>query len=287
MSTLWITLRTLCRVVPHGYGAEGRGGHGGARSTGVREDLDHRERGRGMADAGPEPTDPGPMEPEPMEPGSNDDAAEPITALSLPGQLIIAVAVAAVAVAAAIHLSTAFLNVSPPNTVTKRHGAAIDDYIYPEFERVWKLFAPNPLQQNIAVQARAEIRTPDGGTATTGWRDLSAQDGAAIRHNPLPSHTQQNELRRAWELYVGSHDARERPQGMRGSLSEQYIRRIVMLRLGREEDGGAVERIQVRSATTAVAPPDWSDEKTDVRTVYRTLPWWTVTTDDLPEAKRR
>ncbi|WNE97725.1 DUF5819 family protein [Streptomyces luomodiensis] len=216
-----------------------------------------------------------------------DDAAGRLTALSLPAQLIVAVGVAVAAVAATIHLATAFLNVSPPNTITKRHGAAIDDYVYPEFERVWKLFAPNPLQQNIAVQARAEISTPDGATATTGWRDLSAQDGAAIRHNPLPSHTQQNELRRAWEFYVGSHDAQERPQGVRGDLSQQYIRRIVMLRFGREQDGGTVRRIQVRSATTPVAPPPWSDEKIDTKTVYRVLPWWTVTTDDLPEGKRR
>ncbi|WP_413102302.1 DUF5819 family protein [Streptomyces sp. Inha503] len=236
---------------------------------------------------GPEPGESEPADPEQAAPAPDGGAEEPLTALSLPAQLIIAVAIAVAAVAAAIHLSAAFLNVSPPNTLTKRHGAAIDDYVYPEFERVWKLFAPNPLQQNIAVQARAEIRTPDGGTATTGWRDLSAQDGAAIHHNPLPSHTQQNELRRGWEFYVGSHDVRERPQGMRGSLSEQYIRRIVMLRLGREEDGGTVERIQVRSATTPVAPPPWSDEKIDTKTVYRTLPWWTVTSDDLPEAKRR
>ncbi|MET7901622.1 DUF5819 family protein [Streptomyces sp. NPDC005336] len=216
-----------------------------------------------------------------------DEAAGRVAALSLPSQLIVAVGIAAVAVAAALHVAMAFLNVAPPNTLSERHGAAIDDYVYPEFERNWKLFAPNPLQQNIAVQARAEIRTPEGGTATTGWRNLSAQDGAAIHHNLLPSHTQQNELRRAWEFYVSSHDAQERPNGMRGNLSEQYIRRIVMLRFGRDEDGGAVERIQVRSATTPLAAPPWGEEKTDTTTVYRNLPWWTVTSDDLPEAERR
>ncbi|GHJ30035.1 hypothetical protein TPA0910_44680 [Streptomyces hygroscopicus subsp. sporocinereus] len=221
------------------------------------------------------------------EPGPDGDEGGTRAPLSVPAQLVIAVGVAVAVVAATLHLAAAFLSVSPPNTLTKRHGAAIDDYVYPEFERVWKLFAPNPLQQNIAVQARAEIRTPDGGTATTGWRDLSAQDGAAIRHNPLPSHTQQNELRRAWEFYVGSHDAQERPQGARGELSGQYIRRIVMLRFGREEDGGTVRRVQVRSATTPVAPPPWSDEKIDTKTVYRVLPWWTVTAEDLPGATSR
>ncbi|MDT0545451.1 MULTISPECIES: DUF5819 family protein [Streptomyces] len=207
--------------------------------------------------------------------------------LSLPSQLVVAVGLAVVVAAVAVHLGMAFLNVSPPNTVSKQHSEAIDDYIYPEFERNWKLFAPNPLQQNIAVQARAEIRTPEGGTATTGWRDLSAQDGAAIRHNPLPSHTQQNQLRRAWEFYALSHNAEEQPNGLRGQLSGQYLRRLVMLRLGMKQDGGTVQRVQLRSVTRQLAAPPWSEEKIDTRPGYRLLPWWTVTADDLPEAKRR
>ncbi|MET8678401.1 DUF5819 family protein [Streptomyces sp. NPDC004647] len=205
-----------------------------------------------------------------------------VAALSLPSRIAVAVAVAVVGVTAAVHMAMVFLHLAPSNTITKQHGTVIDDYIYPEFEQNWKLFAPNPLQQNIAVQARAEIRTSDGGTATTGWTDLSAQDGEGIRHNLFPSHIQQNELRRAWDFFSGSHDAENRPNGLRGHLSEQYVRRIVMLRLGPEEDGGAVERVQVRSATSPVKPPPWSDEKTDTKTAYRVLPWWTVTGADLP-----
>ncbi|MFI1964391.1 DUF5819 family protein [Streptomyces pathocidini] len=208
-------------------------------------------------------------------------------ALSLPSRIVVAVALAAVAVAAAWHVAMVFLHVAPSNTVTKQHGEVVDAYVYPEFEQNWKLFAPNPLQQNIAVQARAEIRTPGGGTAVTGWTDLSAQDGAAIRHNLLPSHTQQNELRRAWDFFSGSHDAENRPNGLRGHLSEQYLRRIAALRLGPEHDGGQVLRVQLRSAVTPVAPPPWSEEKIDTKTVHRVLPWWTVTAADFPEGAER
>jgi len=121
-----------------------------------------------------------------------------VAALSLRYQIGAALAVAVVAVAALVHLGMVFLHVAPSNTLTKQHGKAIDEWIYPEFEQNWKLFAPNPLQQNIAVQVRADVRTADGTTRTTGWYDLSAEDGAAIDGNPLPSHTQQNEVRRAW-----------------------------------------------------------------------------------------
>ncbi|MEV6552815.1 DUF5819 family protein [Streptomyces sp. NPDC051597] len=205
-----------------------------------------------------------------------------IAGLSLPYQVAGALALAVVAVVGIVHIAMVFLHVAPSNTVTKQHGKVIDDWIYPEFEQNWKLFAPNPLQQNIAVQARAEIRMPDGNRKTTDWIDLTAEDGSHIRGNPLPSHTQQNELRRGWEFFINSHTDDNKPNGLRGELSDRYIHRIVMLRLGAHHDGGTVERVQVRSVTRSVKAPVWSDEKIDTRPYYRVVPWWTVTPADLP-----
>lgn len=211
-----------------------------------------------------------------------------IAALSPRYQAVAALALALIAVTACVHVGMLFLHVAPANTMTKQHGQAVDDWIYPEFEQNWKLFAPNPMQQNIAVQARAEIRTDSGSTRTTGWYDLSERDGAAIDGNLLPSHTQQNELRRAWDFYVGAHDAQNRPRGLRGELSERYIRRIVMMRVERAEPlgrGATVERVQVRSRTMNVPAPQWSDEKVSTKPVIRQLPWWSVTPDDMPLGK--
>ena len=228
----------------------------------------------------PEPT------PEPTSEPAPDPVSEPrvgVAALSLRHQIAAALALAVVAVAVCVHIGMVFLHVAPPNTVSKRHGSAIDDWIYPEFEQNWKLFAPNPLQQNIAVQVRAEVREPDGGIRTTGWYDLSAQDGGDIDGNLLPSHTQQNELRRAWDFLVATHDSDNRPVGLRGRLAESYLRRIVVLRLEREGaagPGGLVERIQVRSQSTNVPPPKWSTEKVSDKPVYRVLPWWGVPEDE-------
>ncbi|GAA3500372.1 hypothetical protein GCM10019016_074780 [Streptomyces prasinosporus] len=206
-----------------------------------------------------------------------------VAALSLRHRIGAAAALAVVAVGVCVHLGMTFLHVAPANTVSKEHGETIENWIYPEFEQNWKLFAPNPLQQNIAVQVRAEIRTADGGVRTTGWYDLSAQDGRAIDGNPLPSHTQQNELRRAWDFFVATHDDDNRPVGLRGALSETYLRRITVLRLDRADaagPGGLVDRVQVRSRTTNVPPPEWSGERIPTTPVYRTLPWWPVPEDE-------
>lgn len=206
-----------------------------------------------------------------------------IAALSPGYQIAAALALAIVAVTACVHLGMVFLHLAPSNTVTKQHGTAIEEWIYPEFEQNWKLFAPNPLQQNIAVQVRAQVRTPDGTSRETGWYDLSALDGAAIDGNLLPSHTDQNELRRSWDFYVSSHDGENRPSGMRGDLSERYLRRVVVLRLDRLQAGGkdaVVESVQIRSRTTNVTPPEWSQEQVSDKPMLRELPWWSVPEGD-------
>ncbi|TCR24058.1 DUF5819 family protein [Streptomyces sp. BK205] len=233
----------------------------------------------------PRPT---PPDPDP-DPDPDPNPRTGVAALSLRHQIGVALALALVAIAVCVHIGMVFLHVAPVNTVTRQHGGAVDDWIYPEFEQNWKLFAPNPLQQNVAVQVRARIRGADGGSRTTGWYDLSAQDGRAIDGNPLPSHTQQNELRRSWDLFVATHDANNRPIGLRGSLSEAYLRRIAVLRVGREDAlarGDVLVSVQVRSRTSNVPPPKWSDEKVSVQPVFRELSWWPVTADDTEGSVR-
>ncbi|MEU1128803.1 DUF5819 family protein [Streptomyces sp. NPDC005900] len=276
-------------------GSAGHSGSSGPRASAGSSGPSEPPSGPSEPPSGPSEPPSGPSEPpsgpsepppEPSEPPSGSPRPG-IAGLKLGHQIVAACALALIAVVACVHIGMLFFHVAPSNTLTKRHGDVVDDWIYPEFEQNWKLFAPNPLQQNVAVQARAELRTAGGGVRTTDWYDLSAQDGAAIDGSLLPSHTRQNELRRAWDFYVGSHDAQNRPVGLRGRLSERYVRRIAYLRLEREGPGGAgdeIARVQVRSRTTSVRPPKWSEEKVATKPVYRLVPWWSVTPDDLPLA---
>jgi hypothetical protein len=262
-------------TAPGGPPPNGRATPGEALVGIPRQHDEAPSAGPGPGFVGPPPVDPPPP--------------SGIAALSVPFQIAAALALAVVAVAACAHLGMVFLHVAPSNTVTKQHGRAIDEWVYPEFEQNWKLFAPNPLQQNIAVQVRAEVRTADGDVRTTGWYDLSALDGAAIDGNLLPSHTQQNELRRAWDFFVATHDNQNRPSGLRGALSERYLRRIVVLRLDREQAGGrgaVVRQVQVRSRTTNVPPPKWSQEQVSDKPIVRQLPWWLVSETDRAAGTR-
>ncbi|MFI7285449.1 DUF5819 family protein [Streptomyces anulatus] len=226
---------------------------------------------------------PGAIPPEPSAPVPEPLATgRGIAGLSFPYQVVAALALSLIGLLACTQVAMVFLHVAPSNTLSKQHGKTIDRWIYPEFEQNWKLFAPNPLQQNVAVHVRAEVVGADG-RRTTRWMNLTYEDGEQIRGSFFPSHVDQNELRRGWDFYVNSHDSENRPNGLRGDLSEHYVRRITMLRLSERDYGGTIERIQLRSATSSIAPPPWSNEKISTRPVYRVLPWWTVTPDDLPE----
>ncbi|MEU0986166.1 DUF5819 family protein [Streptomyces sp. NPDC005953] len=210
------------------------------------------------------------------------DGTGGMAALSRPYQAILGAALALIALLASTHVAMVFLHVAPSNTVTKEYGKAVDAWIYPEFEQNWKLFAPNPLQQNVSVQVKAEVRRADGGRIVTEWIDLTAEDSASIRGNLLPSHVQQNKLRRAWDLYSNSHDDQNRPNGLRGRLSESYLKRIALVRLEAHDLRGVVERVRFRATTVMVEAPKWSDEQTDTRPSHRELPWWTISADDRP-----
>ncbi len=239
----------------------------------------------GTADRAPDAAEPA----EPGEPAGHTgpepagQAAEPtgMAGLSLASRIVIGVVLAAVAVGAVVHLAMVFLYVSPPNTLSKADATTINGYIYPEFEQNWKLFAPDPLQSNSDVQARAEVLRPDGTVQTTGWVDLTAMDETKILHNPFPSHTKQNELRRAWSFYTDTHDAQDRPTSPRGDLAQSYVLHIVAQRFGPHLNGGTVQRVQVRSVTWAVAAPPWSTERIDTRPAYRVVPWWNVSSEDF------
>lgn len=217
----------------------------------------------------------------PEGPGAAPTAG--LAALSFPYQVTAAVVLGLAALVGAVHLLMVFLHVAPSNTASKEYSEAVDGWVLPEFEQNWKLFAPNPLQQNITIQVKAELSGAGGEKKTTEWIDLGADDVDAIRGSLLPSHTAQNQLRRAWDFYTGSHDDQNRATGRRGEQSETYLRRLVTLRIERDHDlGGRVERIQIRSVATLVQAPPWSKEKTDTRPSYRVLPWWNVTDADRP-----
>ncbi|GAA2134293.1 hypothetical protein GCM10009760_11420 [Kitasatospora kazusensis] len=182
-----------------------------------------------------------------------------------------------------LFLAALFLQVAPSNALSQRYRGPIDQLVYPEFEQNWKLFAPNPLQQNLSVDARVQTISPTEHVTTRDWVGLTAQDIAAIRDNPAPSHLDQNMLRRAWDFYDSTHSTQDGTvavAGERGRLAEEYLKRIGLQRLGRTPGGERVLQIQFRLRTAAIAPPSWSAEEAPAAVADRVLPWWPVDETD-------
>jgi hypothetical protein len=210
----------------------------------------------------------------------DDETADQGCRWSLPSLVVLFTAAVALVLAVVYHLGTVFLSIAPSNPISQRNAATINTHVLPEFEQNWQLFAPNPLQQNIAIQARVETLDSGGARTDSPWIDLTARDIAAIRDNPFPSHINQNLLRRAWDYYTAWHDQNEKSSGFGGPLSVEYLKRIGLQRIGRAWEGQPIIQIQFRSATTDVTGPGWTGAPATSTPSYRQLPWWPATDDD-------
>ncbi len=235
--------------------------------------------------SGPSPEPPSGPSPEPPS-GSDGPAPDPGTAgaargWSTPALAVLGLTTVLLVGVTALFLGAVLLHVAPANSLSREYRDEVDGVVYPEFEQNWKLFAPNPLQQNISVDARVRTVVGGGTTRTHDWVGLTARDIAAIRGNPAPGHVDQNMLRRAWDFYDGTHGG---PDGAvadpRGRLAEEYLKRIALQRIGRTADGDRVLEIQFRVTTTSIAPPAWTGESPPAAAEPRELAWWPVGDED-------
>ncbi|MFG2985005.1 DUF5819 family protein [Streptomyces sp. NPDC048258] len=198
---------------------------------------------------------------------------------STPALAALVTGAAILAGAALWHGAALFLSLAPPNGISREYAEEIEGHARPEFGQDWKLFAPNPVQENVAISARVRTGPGDGG-GVGRWTDLTAQDVEAIRGTPVPSHLHQNLLRRAWDFYTVTHGDDGEASDGRAGLSEQYLKRIVLQRLGPAAGGERPVEVQLRTRVTVVEPPDWHVSPLDTTPRELTLPWWPVAMKD-------
>ncbi len=213
---------------------------------------------------------------------ADSGVTEPNPTLSRPAGLVVAVATAVCVITAVVHMCLVFLYVAPPNTVSQRYERQVDAWIYPYFEQNWQLFAPNPESAPQRVSARPATTSADGVRHAGDWVDLTAADDAAVRHNPFPSHTAQNMLRRAWIAYSETQGGSDRSESERGRMLQRYLLDIATQRLAAHGRRG-FDAVQLRVVTRPVPPePQGAGSGVPRRmsSSTRYLPWWQVTSHD-------
>jgi hypothetical protein len=179
-----------------------------------------------------------------------------------------------------IHVVLIFLHVAPPNAISQLYSKQIKAWVFPVFEQNWRLFAPDPESVNRQISVRT-MRTDTNGTVqVSDWFDLSGVDNAATRHNPFPSHTTQNMLRRAWSSYLETLGGDDQPRSERAVMIRQYLHNIAAERVA-DQGGGSFDSIQLRVVTLPVGPPGPAGGNRPAMTTptpvdTRYLPWWKV-----------
>ena len=217
----------------------------------------------------------------PVESVGGGEGEGPNPSLSRPAAMVVAVVAAACVTTAVVHMCMVFLYVTPSNVVSQRYRQRVDAWVYPYFEQNWQLFAPDPQSVLQHVWARTATTSPSGTRQAGDWVDLTATDAAAVRHDPFPSHTDQNMLRRAWAAYADAQGTGGRSDLERARMLQQYLLDIATRRLavrGRR----AFDAVQLRVVTTPIAPQARAAGILPPRAASSTryLPWWQVTSHD-------
>lgn len=176
--------------------------------------------------------------------------------------------------AALVHVFLVFLHVAPANTVSKRFSPQINAWVFPFFEQNWRLFAPDPESVNRQILVRTAHTGPGGAIRVSGWFDLTAVDHAAVEHDPFPSHTAQNLLRRAWSSYVDSHGGDDKSRTERALMMQKYLADIAADRVAAHK-GGSFDFVQLRVITRPIPAPG-SAGSPPKPAENRLLPWWKV-----------
>ncbi|HZP51586.1 DUF5819 family protein [Actinocrinis sp.] len=184
----------------------------------------------------------------------------------------------AVVLVVALHLAATFLYNAPANPVSQRYARSVNRWMQPLFTQNWQLFAPNPISENVEIDARASL-DPDG--RLTGWVNLSAQDEAAVLGNPVPGHITENQLRNAWFQWLDTHDANGNPTGANADVMQKYLMAVALERLGGHVGSGTIGSVQIRAITTLIPGPGRTPAQIAPQT--RTLDWWSVTQN--PDAR--
>ncbi|BBA96431.1 hypothetical protein RVR_1725 [Actinacidiphila reveromycinica] len=182
---------------------------------------------------------------------------------------------------ALLHLFFLFLHVAPENQISRRYAGQIQSWVFPFFEQNWRLFAPDPESAVPQISVRTAHTSADGHYQVSAWFDLTAIDNAGVRHNPFPSHTTQNMLRRAWTGYLDSHSTSDVSYTDRAKMWQEYLRNIAVDRV--DTRPGAVEWVQLRVRTSPVPNYDAAGHTHPLppsAVDTRKLPWWKVTAHD-------
>lgn len=153
--------------------------------------------------------------------------------------------------ASVVHVILVFFHVAPANTVSKRYSPLINAWVYPFFEQNWRLFAPDPESVNRQILARTAHTVSDGSVRVGPWFDLTAVDGSAVEHQPFPSHTAQNMLRRAWSSYVDTHGGDDKARTERALMMQKYLTNIAADRVA-AHNSGTFDFIQLRVLTMPI-----------------------------------
>lgn len=172
----------------------------------------------------------------------------------------------------AVQMTATFLYNAPSSLVTQKYAAQVSWWMTPLLTQNWQLFAPNPISENLELDARASVGP---GASVTPWLNISAIDDAVTLDNPVPGHLTMNALRNAWREFADTHTSNGLPNAdsPMAATAQAYLQNLVLGYL-RPRETQTIDSIQIRFVVTLLPGTGRTAAQTAPQT--QTLPWWLV-----------
>ena len=142
-----------------------------------------------------------------------------------------------------IHFGFTFIYLSPANPFKSKHWETIFGYMNPVFTQNWKLFAPNPANQQMNLDIRVQYVDQAGKTRQTDWKSITQPVIHELQTNRFSPNARISEFQDALisDYVWGEKNDREAAfQSM-----QRYVNYI--LKSKKFEVAGTINKIQLRA----------------------------------------
>lgn len=174
-----------------------------------------------------------------------------------------------------IHFGFTFLYLSPENDWKDKHWNTIFAYMNPLFTQNWKLFAPDPSDQQLNMDMRVQYIDQSDKTRETDWYSITQPVIKELQHNRFSPNARFSEFQDSLinDYIWGDQDSKQT------AFQSIQIYAAYQLHSGRFVVPGKVTKIQIR-AITNLFPRFAERNKPDSagKITYYPSNWWNYPT---------
>jgi hypothetical protein len=170
-----------------------------------------------------------------------------------------------------VHFGFTFIYLSPANPLKSKQWETIFNYMNPLFTQNWKLFAPNPANQQLNLDMRVQYVDNAGATRQTDWKSITLPVIKELQSNHFSPNARISEFQSSLISNYVWGDKEEKEEAFQSM--QRYVNYILDNK--KFEVPGKINKIQLRAVVNRF--PNYANkDKPDSagKISYYITSWW-------------